>query len=210
MKIKEIFEKAGGTINFEQFQAACGQAKFVDLSEGGYVSKSKYDDELKAKDSTIETLNGTISQRDTDLADIKQKLETAGVDAQKLSSLTNDLATLQGKYNDDVAKYQEKLTKQAYEFAVKEFAATKKFSSNAAKRDFISSLINENLKMNDKNEIMGANDFVQQYTESNSDAFVAENEPKSTQQPSFVQPTSTQTPPQEGDTPFKFNFVGVR
>ena len=46
MTIKEVFDKAeNGTLTWEQFQAAMGTAKFVDLTEGHYVSKQKYDDE---------------------------------------------------------------------------------------------------------------------------------------------------------------------
>jgi hypothetical protein len=201
MKVKELFDNAeGGTLTYEQFQQAVkdANAKFVDVHEGGYVSKSKYDDDIKAKDTQIETLNGTIATRDTDLAKIQKQLEEAGVDAGKLSTLSADLSTLQGKYDTDIKQYQEQLAKQAYEFAVKEFANTQKFSSNAAKRDFVNSLINENLKMNDKNEIMGANDFVKQYTESNADAFVVEATPEPTPtkpQPSFVQPTNQPAPP---------------
>jgi hypothetical protein len=201
MNVKELFEKAeGGTLNYEQFQQLSkdANANFVDLSEGAYVSKLKYDDDIKTRDTQIETLNNNIATRDTDIATIKQQLEQAGADADKLSTLSTDLSTLQTKYDTDTKNYQKQLAEQAYEFAVKEFANTQKFSSNAAKRDFINSLINENLKMNDKNEIMGANDFVKQYTESNADAFVVETPPEPTPakpQPSFVQPTQTPTPP---------------
>jgi hypothetical protein len=201
MNVKELFEKAeNGALTYDQFVQAAkdAKAKFVDLSEGAYVSRSKYDDDMQTKDAQINTLNGTISTRDADLANIKKQLEEAGVDAQKLSTLSTDLSTLQGKYDTDIKNYQERLTKQAYEFAVKEFANTQKFTSNAAKRDFISSLINENFKMNDKSEIIGANDFVKMYAESNADAFVVESTPEPTPtkpQPTFVQPTNQTTPP---------------
>ena len=46
MTIQEVFAKAeNGTLTWEQFQTAMGGAKFVDLTEGNYVSKQKYDDE---------------------------------------------------------------------------------------------------------------------------------------------------------------------
>ena len=53
MNIKEIFDKAeNGTLTFEQFDSLAkeGNAKFADLSEGNYVSKSKYEDDLSSKD----------------------------------------------------------------------------------------------------------------------------------------------------------------
>ena len=59
MKIKEIFSKAeNGALTYEQFEefAKAEKANFADLSEGNYVSKHKYDSDLSAKDSQIETL----------------------------------------------------------------------------------------------------------------------------------------------------------
>ena len=215
MNIKEIFKNAeNGTLTFDEFMAAAkeGGAKFCDLSEGNYVAKSKYTDDLKAKDEQIETLNTTISTRDTDLADLKTKLEKAGTNVEKITSLTNDLTALQGKYDTDTKNFKDQIAHQAYEFAVKEFASTKNFTSNAAKRDFINSLISENLKL-DNNKIMGADDFVTKYTQSNADAFVVE-EPEvdptpTTPKPTFVNPTGG-TEPNQDSNPFHFSFTGVR
>lgn len=176
MDVKELFAKAeNGTLTYEQFVAAASEAnaKFADLSEGKYVSKSKYEDDLSAKTREIETLSGTISTRDSDLDTLKKQLEAAGTDAGKLKDLNDQLSTLQNTYTETTKKYEEQLARQAYEFAVKEFAATKKFTSNAAKRDFTQSMISENLKFKN-NQILGAEDFVKAYTESNADAFVKE------------------------------------
>ena len=66
MNIKEIFDKAeNGILTFDQFESLSkeGNAKFADLSEGKYVSKSKYDDDVTAKDKSITQLNDTIAQR---------------------------------------------------------------------------------------------------------------------------------------------------
>ena len=218
---KELFEKAeNGTLTYEQFEELSKQnnAKWADLSEGAYVSKHKYDDDLGAKDAQIETLNGTIGTRDTDLADLKKKLEAAGADAEKLTALTNELTALQGKYDADTKNYKAQLDKQAYEFAVKEFAATKKFTSQAAKRDFTQSMIAENLNFKD-GKILGAEDFVNSYTENNADAFIVEKpDDKSTAAagttplPQFVAPTPGGEPSATESNAFAeaFHFTGVR
>lgn len=214
MNLKEIFDKAeNGTLTYAQFEALAKEsgAKFTDISEGKYVSKSKYDDDLAAKDTQIQTLNSTIGTRDTDLADLKSKLEAAGTDAEKLTTLTNDFTALQGKYDADVKNYKAQLKKQAYEFAVKEFAGTKKFTSNAAKRDFINSMIAKNLTM-EKDKIMGADDFVAAYSSDNADAFVVEESKETVKpKPTFVSPTQgaedTQTPSGFSGA---FHFQGVR
>lgn len=220
MELKKVFESAeNGTLTYEQFEEVAKKAgaKFVDLSEGGYVSSHKYDDDLAAKAKEIETLNGTLSTRDTDLATLKKQLEEAGADATKLQEATASLAALQTKYDGDTKAYKEQLKKQAYEFAVKEFSNTQKFTSAAAKREFERSMIAKELKM-DKDKILGAEDFVTAYKADNSDSFVTEPEtpPEGTQggddtTPHFVQPTQPQG--DNGGDPtggFHFNFTGVR
>lgn len=222
--VKELFGKAeNGTLTYEQFMSACKEAnaKFADLNEGNYVSKRKYTDDLATKDSQIESLNGTLSTRDNDLADLKAKLEAAGTDAEKISALTNDLATLQGKYDEDTKAFEARLTQQAYEFAVKDFASGKKFTSQAAKRDFIQSMIAENLKLTKNGEIYGADKFVETYSKDNADAFVVENpapEPNpnpaapESPKPQFVSPTPGGQPAPVDSNAFAeaFHFAGVR
>ena len=197
MKIKEVFAQAeDGTLTYEQFQKIVKEAnaKFADLSEGEYVSKGKYDDEIASFQEQIEALNGTIGTRDTDLEALKQQLAEAGTDAEKLSTLSNDFTALQSKYDADVKSYKEQLKRQAYEFAVKDFANKQKFTSNAAKRDFISAMIAKGLKMEGDN-ILGADDFMNVYSTDNADAFVVDepDEPEPTIQqpymPTFVQST---------------------
>lgn len=220
MEIKQLFDNAeNGTLTWEQFQQAAkdSKAKFVDLSDGKYVSKQKYDDDLATKASEIDTLNGTISTRDTDLANLQKQLEEAGTDSEKLTALTDDLTKLQTKYDDEVKSYKQQLKQQAYQFAVKDFANTKKFTSNAAKRDFIKSMLDKGLKM-EKDTILGADDFVTAYSKDNEDAFVKESSepdpiPTPAQpKPQFVNPTPGQNPAPKDTNEFvnAFKFTGVR
>ena len=146
MNIQEIFSKAeDGKLDcatFEQLAKDAG-AKFADLSEGKYVSKAKYDDDIKAKESSIEQLNGTIAQRDKDLADLQTKLNDAGTDATKLSELQANFDNLQTKYAEDTKAYQQQLEDQKYNFAVERYADTLEFTSQAAKRDFVRAMHEE-------------------------------------------------------------------
>ena len=223
MELKKVFEAAeNDTMTYEQFKEAADKAgaKFVDLSEGGYVSSHKYDDDIAAKNQEIETLNGTISTRDTDLETLKKQLEEAGADATKLQEATESLAALQTKYDGDMKSYKDQLKKQAYEFAVREFANTQKFTSAAAKREFERSMIAKELKM-DKDKILGADDFVTAYKADNSDSFVADpetppedgNDGDDGNTPHFVAPTQPQG--DKGGDPTggfgsAFHFTGVR
>ena len=215
--LKKLFES--GALTWEQFSAACNEKgyKLADLSTGNYVAKKKYEDELATKDGTINELNTQISTRDTDIANLKKQLEDGSTDsATKLAEVTAQLSKLQGDYETTKSEYEGKLSAQAYEFAVKEFASTKNFTSSAARRDFIKEMIASNLTMKD-NKILGADDFVATYTKENADAFVTEEpdpnpahpDPKPTF-PTFVQPTPPQPAPEDNAFISAFNFVGVR
>lgn len=212
--LKKLFES--GALTWEQFLAACNEKgyKLADLSTGNYVAKKKYEDELAAKDSTIEELNTQISNRDTDITNLQKQLEDGSKDnATKLAEVTSQLSKLQGDYETAKSDYEGKLSAQAYEFAVKEFAGTKNFTSAAARRDFIKEMIASNLTMKD-NKILGAEDFVAAYTNENADAFVSEepdpNPAPSENKPTFVQPTPPQPAPEDNAFISAFNFMGVR
>lgn len=210
MNIKEIFDKAeNGTLTYEQFLAAVQEAKanFTDLSEGKYVSKQKYDDELKQRDTRITSLSDTISARDTDLATLQNTLKDAG-DIEALKTASADLDKLQKKYDKEMKEYQTQLKRQAYEFAVKDFANSKKFTSNAAKRDFVNSMLSKSLTV-ENGVIMGAEDFTNAYAKENSDAFVVED---TAPKPTFVAPTNNSNQQQDDPTggfasAFHFNTI---
>lgn len=219
MTIKEVFEKAeNGTLTLAQFNDIAKDAKFADLATGEYVSKHKYDEDISAKDTEISGLNETIKTRDGDLKSLKKQLKDAGTDADKLAEIETNLSTLQSKYDTDTKALQDKLNQQAYEFAVRTFAGTKKFTSNAAKRDFERSMIAENLKLDKSGQtIIGADDFVKIYSEANTDAFVVD-EPKSTEpeppKPTFVNTTPGGSQSNQNGEPNAFlnafHFTGVR
>ena len=200
MNIKDIFDKSeNGTLTFEQFEAIAkeGSAKFADLSEGKYVSKSKYDDDIGAKDASITQLNDTITKRDTDLADLQAKLKDAGTDATKLSDLQSSFDALQSKYTEDMEAYKQQLADQQYDFAVKEYANSLTFTSHAAKRDFVRAMHEEKLKMKG-DTLIGADDFRASYAADNSDAF-PKAEPQ--EQPAPAPQNSGAKPQFVGTTP---------
>lgn len=202
--LKNIFATAeNGMLTYDQLNSALTAKgiKIANLSEGGYVSKQKYDDELKARDTRITTLDETIKTRDADLQKLQTSLDGADVDSLKKAS--KDLADLQKKYDKETKAYEAQLSQQAYEFAVREYAGSKNFTSKAAKRDFVKSMIAEKLTMKD-GKIIGADDFVSSYQAENDDAFVT-NTPdptpnQSTPKPTFVASTAQSTPAQEDQT----------
>ena len=226
MNIKEFFDKGeDGKLTYEEFEALTKEAgaKFKDLSTGQYVSLGKYNSDLDAANATatqlqeqITNLNSTITTRDADLEALQKQVEEAKGDAQKLAELGQSLNDLQTKYETDVKNYQSQMAEQAYEFAVKEYANTQKFSSKAAKRDFTQAMIAKKLQM-EGNQLIGADDFKEIYEKENDDAFYKEpeivepepvvEEPKEEPVPTIVASTQGQTKPNED---FGFHFSGVR
>lgn len=214
MNLKDLFDKAeGGVLTYDQLIALAqeNKSKFVDLSEGKYVDKQKYDDDLSARDTRIKTLDDTLKTRDADLGNLRTQLENAGTDADKLSKLTTDFSDLQSKYDKDTKAYEKQLKDQAYKYAVKEFTDKLQFTSQAAKRDFVKSMMEKNFTI-ENDVIVGASDFVTAYTKDNADAFVVETPtpPAAPEKPHFVDTTNPGGTPAGTPNPFNFNFVGVR
>lgn len=90
MNLKDIFGTEALTYEAFEKKAAEGKAKFVDLSEGAYVGKEKFD----AKEAELATATATMKQ----LQDTTKKFE--GVDVEKLKSEIKDLQT---KYDTDLS-----------------------------------------------------------------------------------------------------------
>ena len=140
--------------------------------------KAKYDEDIKA--------------RDTDISNLQEQLKNAGVDTEKLTTLQNDLPALQTKYQTEKGDLEAKLAKQAYEFAVKEKVAGLKFSSESAKKAFMSDILKDELKMKD-GQLIGFDDFVDAYKKNDEKAFVTETtDPKN--KPSFSKKTGGKEP----------------
>lgn len=209
MKIEDIFGKATeGTLTLEQFNqiASEGKAKFVDLAEGGYVSQMKHDSEVQNRDEQIKSLKDTLTQRDTDIADIQKQLEDANKnDGEKLSEVSTQLNDLQKKYEEDTKSYEAKLTKQAREFAIKEYAADKKFTCKAAKEFYIQSMLDsEDVKFNKKGQLTGMEEFDIDYMENNKDSFVVDApEPEPAPAPETPKPSFGGSTPGANPQPAK-------
>ena len=192
MTLAKLLEEASanGALTVESIEEAikANNVKFADLNEGNYVSRRKYEDDLKAKDTEITGLNETLKARDTDLSDLQTKLSEAGTDAEKLSTLSNNLSTLQSKYDEDTKALQAQLAGQARDFAIREYASTKNFTSGAAKRDYISSMQKaESVRLDKNGTLKGLSDFDEDYSKENADAFVVESD--SSGQEMFEEPT---------------------
>lgn len=168
-----------------EFEAALkshSEIKLVNLSDGNYVAKAKYDNDLRAKDASIQTLTNTVAERDKALGELKTQLENAGTDAQLLSELKTKVTTLETQAATDKQNYEAALHKEKNKGACKDFASGLKFKSKADKEHFINFMIAKNLEM-DGDKLIGANDCLESYKADYADSFVAEEKPKEPDNP---------------------------
>ena len=204
--LKDVFGEEALTFDDFVSKVTGKGIKLADLSTGNYVDKKKYEDAVSTKDTSINDLQKQLKERDTDLKNLQAQLSDGTKDNEtKVSELTGQLTKLQDDYKNAKKDYEDKLSAQAYNFAVREYAGGRKFTSEAAKRDFINEMLSAKLSMKD-NAIIGATDFEATYKANNADAFVVEqNDDKGGEgekKPLFVQPSNQGGAPNNDENPF--------
>lgn len=190
--LKALFKD--GALTYDQLLEAVNEAKLnvVNIADGSYISKTKFDDKVAALNQQVKDLQGQVSQRDADLSDLSEKLTAAQADAGKLSEVQSSLTGLQSKYEADKQEWEHKNAQQAYEFMVRERANGLKFTSAAAKRDFIREANGKEFKV-DGESLLGYDEFVTKYKADNPGAMV-EEKPEAPTQPTIVVPANGVTP----------------
>lgn len=173
--LKDLF--GDGSLSFAQFVEKLGGAgdkvKLVNLKDGGYVGKDKFDAMQTERDTfrtQLETANTTIqSYKDMDIDGIKQSAK--------------DWET---KYNADTQMLRDKLADMEYGHTVETAVAGLKFTSAAAKKAFVADLTAKKLTVQD-GKLLGLDDFVNAYKQSDPSAFASESPA-----PQFVRPGTPQ------------------
>lgn len=173
--LKDLF--GDGSLSFAQFVEKLGGAgdkvKLVNLKDGGYVGKDKFDAMQTERDTfrtQLETANTTIqSYKDMDIDGIKQSAK--------------DWET---KYNADTQMLRDKLADMEYGHTVEAAVAGLKFTSTAAKKAFVADLTAKKLTVQD-GKLLGLDDFVNAYKQSDPSAFASESPV-----PQFVKPSTPQ------------------
>lgn len=152
----------------------------------------------KDRDTYKDKYDTDIAQRDSDLETLKTQLSEAGQSKEKLTALQTSLAEAQEKYNTDKADWEKQLADQKYGYLVDEATRELKFSSKAAKKAFKDSLMSDRLQVKD-DTLLGFDDFVGVYKESDPDSFLKEEDTKPGANPRFSSKTGKQEPDGAGD-----------
>ena len=171
--LKNLFSE-GEALTYDQLTEKISAAglKLANIADGSYVSRDKMDSKVKGLQGQISDLQAQVKQRDTDMADLQTKLTAAQTDADKLASVQSDLAALRKQREDDGKAWAQKIAAQAYEFAVREKAGEVKFSSNAAKKQFIADAI---AKQDENGKMQGYDEFLTQYKADDPGSFVSDD-----------------------------------
>ena len=176
--IKDILNGVGIEIPAEKQEA------FNKLFNENYKTIAEYTslntklEAAKTSTTDLETkYNEEIKKRDDDLAKLNAKLTEAGNDATKLNELDKQFKDLKLAYDTDKKSYEDRLQNQSYDFLVKETTTRLKFSSNSAKKAFLSDLLEKPLQIRD-DKLVGFDDFVATYKEQDAGAFVSEDSEK--------------------------------
>ena len=217
MKLNELLSpELYAQVQAEIEKANAGQSdktkyvRFADLSEGGYVSVDKYNSQINALNQQVSDLRGQLTQRDSDITGLQDKLNEAKNDATKLVEAQNEINGLKTKYASDQQAWASKVEKQRKEFMVRERANSIRFSSAAAKRDFLSQANEKDFQL-DGETLMGYEDFLTKYRAENPGALIEPtpgNPENSDGKPQIVLPKSPKPDPEK--SVFGFTFNGVR
>jgi len=207
--LKTLF--GDGPITFDQFVAKAAEAKMnlVNLADGGYVSKAKYDDNIAKLTGQVNDLKDQVAARDTDLSELKTQLEAVSGDASKFADAQKSVADLQAKYDAEKKDWENRMAAQQVEFAIREQANSLKFSSNSAKSAFISDAMGKGFKL-DNGKLLGFNDFVESFKTADPSAFAAEVKEPEGPKPTIVLPGGQNPAPAASGFAEAFHFQGVR
>ncbi len=152
--LKKLFGNAENgepkALTYEELESAIDADKninLVNLKEGGYVSKEKFDakdTELKGVQAQLNTANDTIK----------------GFEGQDIDGIKQKVSEWENKYNADTQALKDQLDAQARSHAEEMFLSGYKFTSKAARNGVLSELRAKNLAVSE-GTILGGKEFIQ-------------------------------------------------
>lgn len=139
------------------------QVRFVDLSEGGYVSKEKYgelDTAKKGIEKQLKDANDTIkSYKDMDIDGIKKSA-----------------ADWERKYNEETQKLNQQIEADRKAFAAERYIAGQKIKSPLSRKAILQEFLAQNLEFKD-GTFTGADEYMEKVRKQYPDEFEQEQDP---------------------------------
>lgn len=125
---------------------------------------------LKNDLATVTTERDTLK---TQLGEANTQIQSyKDMDIDGVKQAAKDWET---KYNTDTQALKDQLADQSYGYAVERSVAGLKFSSAAAKKQFVADLKAKKLPLQE-DKLLGMDDYVKQYQEADPDAFAPEDD----------------------------------
>lgn len=153
---KEVYEGLSDEIKKEY-----GEKDLI-INDGNYIPKAKFD-----------SLNEQKKDLENQLKETNDKMqELSKVDTEELKQ---QIVDLQKKYEEDTKELNSKYEAREYDIKLNDYTKDLKFSSNSAKKSFMSDLKAKELKFED-DKLVGFDDFVNSYKENDPTAFMEEKE----------------------------------
>ena len=127
----------------------------------------------KLENSTSDNSNLTerLEQSQKDITELKEKLEATGEDATKIKELQTEVENLLKKNEEQSKQFAEAEKQREYLTSVKDAMKDLKFSSKSAEQTFINKAVEKQFA-SDNGKLLGFDEFVKDYKENDSGAFV--------------------------------------
>ena len=156
-KLVDIIGKDAYESLSEDIKKQYGEKELI-INDGTYIPKAKFDNLNEQKKDLENQLKETN--------DKVQELSKANTE-----ELKKQIEDLQNKYEEDTKALNEKYDKREYDIKLNDYAKDLKFSSNSARKSFMSDLKAKELKFED-DKLVGFDDFVNSYKENDPNAFM--------------------------------------
>ncbi|GGP16243.1 phage scaffolding protein [Oceanobacillus neutriphilus] len=167
MNLKELL----GEELYQQVMDKAGDNKIAVVSDGNWFPKEKFDN----KNQEVKDLQDQIKDRDKQLKDLGDK-------AKGNDELTAEIDRLKQENKDTQTEYENKLSQQAFDFALDKALSGAKAKSAKAVKPFLDI---ENLKL-DGEKIIGLDEQLKTVKENQDYLFEADGQ--KTPPPQFVNP----------------------
>jgi hypothetical protein len=146
------------------------------------ISKEALDAIMAENGKDVEAQKATVTSLTTERDGLKTQLEAANAEIKSYKDLDVEgvkakSAEWEQKYNTDTAALKTQLDDANYGFAVTGAVAGLKFSSESAKKAFVSDLTAKKLPLQE-GKLLGLDDFTKTYKEADPNAFAAEGDGK--------------------------------
>ena len=141
--------------------------KIMELNGNSINELKKENDKLKTEKEGLES----------QLNDANEKIKGfSEIDVEKIKAEVDEWKE---KYETDTKNLKDSLTQKDYDYKINELTNGLKFSSNGAKKSFINDLKEKGLKL-ENNTLLGFDDFVKSYRETDPSAFIKEDSKQET------------------------------